>query len=258
MSKLVTALLVCSLTSFAAATLSFEAASLKLHDPKAEWKPDGGARNYIAIGNVPLRGLIEIAYGVPQSLNVSTPYVVGPPWLKDVILDLVAKAPIPNPTPSDMSAMIRSLLEERMHLVAHMEPREMPIYSLTARKDGLKLVASPKADGHPGEGHCANRSSGTAGINRRECTHITMAVFITEISAMARPDVDRGVVDDTGLQGAWNFTVDWSPVDAINKGTASGRDIYSALQQLGLQLQAKRQAVPVVIVDSVDGAPSQN
>jgi uncharacterized protein (TIGR03435 family) len=54
--------------------------------------------------------------------------------------------------------------------------------------------------------------------------------------------LDRPVVDFTGLAGRFDLTLDWGPVD--------GPSIFSAMEeQLGLRLEARKMPLEVLIVD---------
>jgi uncharacterized protein (TIGR03435 family) len=77
-------------------------------------------------------------------------------------------------------------------------------------------------------------------------------------------NVDRPVIDKTGLTGVYNFVLDYSPQlhSAGQEGVASeptGRpDIITAIQkQLGLKLEPGRGLVQQLIVDHVE-RPSEN
>ncbi len=71
------------------------------------------------------------------------------------------------------------------------------------------------------------------------------------------------MVDNTGLKGKYDFTLQWTP-DEMAGGhqdaapTDSGPTIYTALQeQLGLRLDSTKGPVDTVVVDHVE-MPSEN
>ena len=84
---------------------------------------------------------------------------------------------------------------------------------------------------------------------------MTMAALARELPQDAGKYVDKRVVDLTGLQGAWDFTVRYVAHGAT--GIERGPDsVYNALQaQVGLQLESRKVPVPVVVIDSMDRAP---
>ena len=75
--------------------------------------------------------------------------------------------------------------------------------------------------------------------------------------------VDRMVIDETGLTGSYEFDLQWTP-DAPPKlsgeapADTTGPTLFSALQdQLGLKLESKRRPVPAVIIEHIE-RPSEN
>jgi uncharacterized protein (TIGR03435 family) len=87
------------------------------------------------------------------------------------------------------------------------------------------------------------------------------------------PDVVDGylrgpVADMTGLEGTWDFTVNYSPQNVFNQATRGGADtaaagapiapagvlsIFEAMdRQLGLKLQPQNRLLPVMVVDSIE------
>jgi uncharacterized protein (TIGR03435 family) len=86
---------------------------------------------------------------------------------------------------------------------------------------------------------------------------------MTELAAtLARlPAVGRRVVDRTGLTGRFDYDLEWTPsVIPIGVVTPTppdqpnaGPNLFTALQeQLGLKLEPGREALPVLVVDSVE------
>ena len=81
--------------------------------------------------------------------------------------------------------------------------------------------------------------------------------------------LDRPVVDKTGLQGRWDFTLRWTPDETQFAGMGvrvpppsndpdAPPGLFTAFQeQLGLKLEASRAPVEVLVVDKID-KPSEN
>ena len=77
--------------------------------------------------------------------------------------------------------------------------------------------------------------------------------------------VEREVIDGTGLDGRFDFSIEWTPPQAPAAGSdgvapvaQAGPSIFTALQeQLGLKLDASRGRVRVIVIDHV-GRPSPN
>jgi uncharacterized protein (TIGR03435 family) len=76
------------------------------------------------------------------------------------------------------------------------------------------------------------------------------------------------VVDETGLEGTFDFNLEWTPDEMQKAATPgetaaaagpSGPSIFSALpEQLGLRLEARKGPVAILVVDHVEKAATQN
>jgi uncharacterized protein (TIGR03435 family) len=72
--------------------------------------------------------------------------------------------------------------------------------------------------------------------------------------ALTRP-AGRKVVDQTGIAGAFDFTLTWSADDGVD-GAPS---IFTALQdQLGLKLEPQKGQTEVLVVDHAERVPTAN
>ena len=160
--------------------------------------------------------------------------------------------------------MLQTLLADRFQLKIHKELRELPVYALQIGKNGPKLepsrgsgcfdpVADPKAFIVPTTLPCGgfrNASNQMAGAK------ITMSHFTANLSKY----VGRAVVDKTGLDGAYDITLQWTPDETqafLATGPpaadASGPSIFSAVQeQLGLRLESQKGPVDVLVIDHAE------
>ncbi len=232
----------------AAYAQTFEAAELRLNQSGQERSSVDLANGTMTMRNVSLRVLLaEIYLMTPDD-------IVGPSWLSDVRVDIVAKAPSHETSDADLREMTKALLRDRMKMVAHLEPRPRSVLVLSVWKGQHKLKAdTPPA--RPEDADCARESAET-GV-RYVCRHMSMAEFAHELPEIAGRYTDQRVVDQTGLKGSWEFTLEWTPAaDLENNG---GLTLFAALQsQLGLQLENKKLPVPVLVVDSMDRTPASN
>jgi uncharacterized protein (TIGR03435 family) len=82
----------------------------------------------------------------------------------------------------------------------------------------------------------------------------------TLVGSPANPNVDRPVVDRTGLGGTIDFTLEFAPPERP-QGTPPDESLptfYTALQEeLGLKLQPQTGPVDVLVIDHVE-QPSPN
>jgi uncharacterized protein (TIGR03435 family) len=227
----------------APAPAEFEVASVKLtqHGRTVEGSSHSTVGNTdqgsFSATNATLQMLLVWAYDV-KDYQIS-----GPDWLnsEDARYDITAKSPAGVPS-RQMPAMLQSLLVERFKLALHRETRTLPIYELVIAKSGPKIheVAS---DGHS--------NSTRMGEGRLTATHVTM----TDLAVQLSRHLGRAVIDQTGLKGAFDFTLDYAADDA----DTSRPSIFTALQeQLGLRLEATKGPVEVLVVDRAERIPTEN
>jgi uncharacterized protein (TIGR03435 family) len=202
---------------------------------------------------------------------------------------VVAKAegdpqPSNDGPPPIMFAMLRTLLADRFKVRVHEDTREMPIYTLVKTKSDGKLGERLK----PSAIDCAALMK-TAGRDRPAAPPspterppcgmrmgfgnfsgggITVTQLAGTISRM--PGINRVVLDRTGLAGAYDVDLQWTPDQLPPRpagGTAAdgpirvngvdidpnGPSIFTALQeQLGLKLESTKGPVHVIVIDAVD------
>lgn len=227
--------------SIAGPRLAFDVASIKSHLPtpgpfrsSTQVDPQG-----IRYSNVILKSAIAQAYSV-----ASYQITGGPEWLGLERYDIVAKAAAPAPKPQLM-LMVRTLLEERFGLRLHQETRELPIYALVVGKGGpkIRLVADTGAT-----------EIGGGDDHQLTARQVSMEALARTLSRQ----FGRQVVDMTGLQGVFDFNLDYAPDEVAPSDGGSAPSIFTALQeQLGLRLEARKGPVEVVVIDHAD-KPSQN
>ena len=140
--------------------------------------------------------------------------------------------------------MLQNLLAERFKLKLHRERRETQIYALVPGKNGPRLTESgPDAPHSVREG--PGRLTGSGVPISALADHLSGPLY----------QLGRQVVDRTGLKGNYDFTLEWAASDS----DAPGQSLFTALQeQLGLKLEAQRSSVDVLVVDSMEKAPTEN
>jgi uncharacterized protein (TIGR03435 family) len=265
---------------------TFEAASVKANKSgpgpiQLVFQPGGRFR----ATNVTLKMLIGAAYGTPQPLP-DFQLEGGPKWMETDRFDVIAKAPGdpkpgPNGPPPEMFLMIRSMLEERFDLKVHFETKDMPIYALVlARGDGrlgprirpsttdcaarmaeFRARGGPPPPPAPGDRPACGARQFPGNVSAGA---MTMTQVVNGLSRMA--GLNRTVVDRTGLTGAYDFDLTFTP-DQMPQGRGdpppgappmpaidpNGPSLFTALQeQLGLKLEPTRAPVNVLVIDSAD------
>jgi uncharacterized protein (TIGR03435 family) len=233
----------------------------------------GQAGGSFTATNVTARELLRVAYGIAGPLEDSR-LVGGPGWTGSDRYDLLAKIP-DNAPPQLVALMLRSLLAERFQLVVHTEPRNLPIYALVmSRADGtLGPHLRPVQDCGPSGGGSAAPSLPKAELcgGQGSSGHLTfggipLSMGLVTNTALLR-EVRRIVVDRTGLTGAFEGTLDWTPadglqtsnqLDALSPPPPDGASIFTAIQeQLGLKLVSSTGPVEVVVIDKIEH-PTEN
>jgi len=223
---------------------AFEVASVKLDSSETGVDRIKISKGSLIIQNVSFRRLINMAYGIPDGREY---LLSGPDWLDSENFDISAKyaSEIPD---ADVLPMLQRLLGERFNLALHHETRQISGYAMVIGKNGPKL--RPAASARPFANFRA--LSGHA-----EGTCVSMPDLADRLSR-APFQLDRPVVDFTGLTGRFDLTLDWSPIDKQAEN-ASGPSIFSAIEeQLGLRLEARKLPLEVLIVDHADRVPAAN
>ena len=261
------------------APAEFEVVSIKPADPDVRtmrFGPEGKGR--IVSQGLPLRFLVYRAF---SSFN-NTDLVVGlPGWTQTDRYDVVAKLPGgPDAPPLDNESLaypLRALLVDRCKMKYHTEDRPVSAYSLVAAKPKMKkadpdsrifckLAMSP-----PGA---------PAGSQVLTCQNASMALLAERLQGQAM-ELSWPVLDATGIEGGWDFSVTFSrnaglamrfgvggggggdasqsgsPVPTASEPVA-GITVFEAIEkQLGLKLEKQKRTEPVIVIDRFE-KPTEN
>lgn len=230
----------------------FEVASVRQNlNPEPRWKlvfTDDGLHAM----DVTLYYAMQDAYGVYDDALWQT----VPAWTKEKRFDIEAKYDVEkytHPTRKEQQAMFQALLEERFGLEVHHEAKEFPLYALVFAKSGMKLVESkpgdPKSTGPRGP-ICLN--TGTRVRGHLEMYGCPISAFTMRIKTLAQ--LGRMVVDQTGLEGRYDFKLDWTPDNApVSDEPVAAPAFFTALEeQLGLQLKPTKGSLDTITVDHVE------
>ena len=242
--------LVVLLLAMPAYTQEFTVASMKLTELLPDKRPivtiDPGRFN---LSGLTLQSLIARAHGVKEY------QVKGPePTLRERYTIL---ATMPADTAeAAVWLMLRRLLDDRLQLRLRQGREEMSVYAIVTGKSGPKLKAAAG-------GRMSFRYTGGAFV-AANATVENLANFLGGF-------LDRPVVDRTGLDGAWDFTLAFTPDPALGSGMAKlakelefsgaashGGSIFAAIQDLGLKVEARKLPVDVLIVESARKVPVEN
>ncbi len=222
--------------SMAQTAPTFDVASVKPSDPAARNIQMSNSPGMFTAKNCTVKALIVLAYDL-RDFQLSG----GPGWLDSDRFDIDAK---PGGSAEHTKAMVRALLADRFQLAVHRETRTLPVYELTVAKNGPRLKTS--ADGEP-MGITGGESTGTSHGSFQAVDLKTLAGYLSN-------QVDRIVIDKTGLQGTYDFSLNWVKNEAqAGSITSDAPSIFTAVQeQLGLRLQSEKGPVEVLVVDKAE------
>lgn len=202
-----------------------------------------------------LLDLIRTAYGVEADAIFG-----GPSWLDSDRFEIIAKTE-PNSTAANRELMLRALLADRFKLVVHKEDKPQDVFVLTI---GKRALMNESAGGGPSD--CKppedNKPQPYISLN---CSNMTMADFAKQFRRMAGGYVTHPIVDQTGLDGAYDFSIHWTPRQLLLLRLGGDSDPNPAIsffdaieKQLGLKLVEGNRPLPAIVVDSVNRTPTPN
>ena len=204
--------------------------------------------------NASLMACIQAAYGIPGEGRPDYRLVGGPDWLATERFDIEAKFERAV-SKEQMMLMMQVLLAERFKLNVHRETKELRAYTLTIGKNGPK-VASAQPDER--ETLLQRRKDDPAGAGQELVVHKNSIARFTEYLSR---QFEQPVVDKTGLQGDFSFTLHWvpdvnPPVSRLDVFGPAG--IQAIEDQLGLKMEATRIPIEVLVIDHVERIPTEN
>ena len=252
----------------------FDVANIKPTDPAAGM---GGRFGMQPGGRLNAQGL-PMQFFLMRAFNAnSSDQLVGVPgWAQSERFDITAKAPASagNLDMVSMAPLLLSLLMDRFKLAYHTEERPLTAYTLVAVKPKLK-----KAD--PAIRTSCKNPPSAPGAPQGEvtmvCQNMTIAQFAEQLRNRGQ-GLSFGVLDSTGLEGGWDFTLTYNQLAGMILGggrggsagpsesatpmasdPGGGLSIFEAIEkQLGLKLEAQKRPLPVIVIDHLEQKPTDN
>jgi uncharacterized protein (TIGR03435 family) len=193
----------------------------------------------LTMRNVTLRSVISWAYNI-QDFQVSGELGVDR-------FNITAKAAATSSV-SVMRGMAGALLADRFKLTFHRSTKQLAALNLVVGKGAPKLRVSQE------DGPGILRPSKSAMVAQ----HATMVEFVKTLSGPLRTPV----VDRTGLTDRYDFTVNLSSYFADTKPgeqpDITGIVMSALRDQLGLNLESRKEPVEILVIDHVEKTPTAN
>ena len=185
--------------------------------------------------NADVRFMIATMYRSPGGARLFPSQIIGlPDWASTEKYDITGKVSDRFAGQSaaeqfrQMPPMVQALLEDRFKLKLHRDTQPMPVYALVrAGKDGAlgPTLRPTKTD--------CRAEPDTCRIEAAPGHYSAVGISIPTLMIYLGDNLDRVIVDQSGLKGSYDVELDWSAGAASDKPS-----IFTAVQeQLGLKLQ---------------------
>src|SRR5581483_4438786 len=263
----------------------FDVAEIRPSPPQSANQPQQPEmkNGRLIVPGITLKNLMTIAWNVPP--NADEYFVNTPKWLDSDRFDLIAKAPegvalgdLLQQNQRSISInvdvlqpMLRTLITQRFKLAMHTEERPIAGYALSAVKPKMeKADPAMRTRWFEGLAPAAGKDNGPNLGRLVTCQNMTMAQFAHLLQDIANGYVHGEVVDNTGLEGGYTFTLRFSPIGLISSGGGRGGDgppaadsgaatpsgglsLPDAIQkQLGLKLELQKRPTTVYVIDHIE------
>jgi len=193
----------------------------------------------------PLNPLLKVAFGVDLL------HITAPDWSKYECYQVIGIPP-PGTKPELVPAMLQTMLAERMGLKWHFETRQTDVYALVLGKGPLKITST--TDPLPPRWY----------LNAYDYKQISTVVAFARYLTM---QMDREVIDLTGLQGNYSFSMDWSYLMKDGSNWVQDRDgksrpdpsvLIKVVKTVGLALEPRKLPIKFLVIDHADKEPTPN
>lgn len=267
----------------------FEVATIKPTDPGyngENFRARPGGR--IEARGVPLKPVIADLWGLSDDMIFNAPkFSEADRW------DIVAKAPPAaaildgapgqDDLPVDIETlfdMFKTLLTDRFKLTVHLEERPMPAYTMTAVKPKMKKADATERT-RCTEGPAALTKTDARDVNPvrgrlMTCYNMSMAQLADRLRVWANGYVHSPILDSTGLEGGYDFTLNFSTIGQLRAGSQSGPPVPGVTaeavddpngaislpdameKQLGIKMELQKRPVQVLVIDHLEQTPTEN
>jgi uncharacterized protein (TIGR03435 family) len=227
--------------------IRFEVASIHPHpftgDEPSDRRVLPGGR-FVATATT-VRTLLRIAFGIDDNRMSG-----APGWTDNETFDITATTAghVEIKTPLQFQQVILSLLEDRFQLKVHRERKEGAVYWLEVDKPG-KLGPSLKPSNPESQPNMSTNSNGSRSVMK------VSKVSMADVAAALRRQLGLQVEDHTGLDGYFDFQIEWAPDE---KPDSVDPPLITVLKEhLGLKLHSAKGTIELLVIDRIEH-PSAN
>jgi len=198
--------------------------------------------------------LLEWAYSIQPSEHSG-----GPSWIADDCYDVVAKAEANataegKVTDDQMKLMLRTLLADRFKLLLHRQRKELSAYVISVGNTAPKLFP-PKDD----ETSTVRFTAWAIPDQKTTAYRIIFTRYtLGQLCDLFARQMDSVVVNRTGLNGAYDFTLELTPDESQPNPADPALLITAMREQLGLTLKSQKTPVDIMVIDSAEKVAAGN
>ena len=233
---------------------AFEVADVRVSDRQINVGVTGNAirDGRYELHNATMVDLIRIAYGVEAEKVMG-----GPNWLELDRYTVIARAPS-GTSLDNARLMLRPLLADRFKLAVHQDTRPLTAFVMTVNgTHKMKEASAGSAPGCQPQPPPQQAEPGVIPPQMAVCRNMTMTALAQLLPRVAGAYLPNPIVDQTGLQGGWDFEIRFHARPLLAQAGSEGISLFDALEkQLGLKLELKDMPTSALVVDSVERKPT--
>lgn len=186
---------------------------------------------------------VNLQFLIGWAFDIDTDRVLnGPDWIDTQLYDVSARpAGGAGMSYNQLKPLVQQLLRDRFHLACHRVTKDFKGYDLVITGKAIKLT--------PTRGGATHIYIFANGIDAQNAP-------ISSIAGVLGRPLHQPVEDKTGLNGNYDFHINFAPFDEPDSSLPS---LFTAIEQLGLKLE-KQKNVPeeTLVIDHVDRVPTPN
>ena len=260
---------VAQIATASATPMEFDVVSVKPNTSESGMMRVINRPGIFSASGVTLKTLLQQAYNIREDLISG-----GPGWVDSSAFDLEGKI---SPADAELlkamtneqrgaatRQMLQHALADRFKLQAHLETKTLPVYELVFAKSGSKLKEADPNNIYSNGIKGPDGSPAKSGMMQMHPGGLTgQGITISSLTNILSREVERTVIDKTGLTGKYDISLIWKADDApggLDNGASdpNAPDLFTALQeQLGLKLVSTKGPVDTLVIDHVE-KPAEN